>query len=152
MLNFVLILLIILEIFLTIYCVRKLLEYNKKIVVLNNELKLYGDLFLRKLIQFRKSIKKINKVVFFITNEKFLRIKKIVSLVFEAIQIIILIRSFKYKKGLKFNFENLKKLFFSLLFFCGFSRIYYPWTPLMFATVRLFEMVKLIDTIICCPT
>ena len=98
MLNFVLILLIILEIFLTIYCVRKLLEYNKKIVVLNNELKLYGDLFLRKLIQFRKSIKKINKVVFFITNEKFLRIKKIVSLVFEAIQIIILIRSFKYKK------------------------------------------------------
>lgn len=116
MLNFVLILLIILEIFLTIYCVRKLLEYNKKIVVLNNELKLYGDLFLRKLIQFRKSIKKINKVVFFITNEKFLRIKKIVSLVFEAIQIIILIRSFKYKKGLKFNFENLKKLFFSQAF------------------------------------
>lgn len=116
MLNFVLILLIILEIFLTIYCVRKLLEYNKKIVVLNNELKLYGDLFLRQLIQFRKSIKKINKVVFFITNEKFLRIKKIVSLVFEAIQIIILIRSFKYKKGLKFNFENLKKLFFSQAF------------------------------------
>ena len=116
MLNFVLILLIILEIFLTIYCVRKLLEYNKKIVVLNNELKLYGDLFLRKLIQFRKSIKKINKVVFFITNEKFLRIKKIVSLVFEAIQIIILIRSFKYKKGLKFNFENLKKLLFSQAF------------------------------------
>ncbi len=116
MLNFVLILLIILEIFLTIYCVRKLLEYNKKIVVLNNELKLYGDLFLRKLIQFRKSIKKINKVVFFITNEKFLRIKKIVSLVIEAIQIIILIRSFKYKKGLKFNFENLKKLFFSQAF------------------------------------
>lgn len=116
MLNFVLILLIILEIFLTIYCVRKLLEYNKKIVVLNNELKLYGDLFLRQLIQFRKSIKKINKVVFFITNEKFLRIKKIVSLVIEAIQIIILIRSFKYKKGLKFNFENLKKLFFSQAF------------------------------------
>ncbi len=116
MLNFVLILLIILEIFLTIYCVRKLLEYNKKIVVLNNELKLYGDLFLRQLIQFRKSIKKINKVVFFITNEKFLRIKKIVSLVFEAIQIIILIRSFKYKKGLKFNFENLKKLLFSQAF------------------------------------
>ena len=116
MLNFVLILLIILEIFLTIYCVRKLLEYNKKIVVLNNELKLYGDLFLRQLVQFRKSIKKINKVVFFITNEKFLRIKKIVSLVFEAIQIIILIRSFKYKKGLKFNFENLKKLFFSQAF------------------------------------
>ena len=116
MLNFVLILLIILEIFLTIYCVRKLLEYNKKIVVLNNELKLYGDLFLRKLIQFRKSIKKINKVVFFITNEKFLRIKKIVSLVFEAIQIIILICSFKYKKGLKFNFENLKKLLFSQAF------------------------------------
>lgn len=116
MLNFVLILLIILEIFLTIYCVRKLLEYNKKIVVLNNELELYGDLFLRQLIQFRKSIKKINKVVFFITNEKFLRIKKIVSLVFEAIQIIILIRSFKYKKGLKFNFENLKKLFFSQAF------------------------------------
>lgn len=116
MLNFVLILLTILEIFLTIYCVRKLLEYNKKIVVLNNELKLYGDLFLRQLIQFRKSIKKINKVVFFITNEKFLRIKKIVSLVFEAIQIIILIRSFKYKKGLKFNFENLKKLFFSQAF------------------------------------
>ena len=116
MLNFVLILLTILEIFLTIYCVRKLLEYNKKIVVLNNELKLYGDLFLRQLIQFRKSIKKINKVVFFITNEKFSRIKKIVSLVFEAIQIIILIRSFKYKKGLKFNFENLKKLFFSQAF------------------------------------
>ena len=116
MLNFVLILLTILEIFLTIYCVRKLLEYNKKIVVLNNELKLYGDLFLRQLIQFRKSIKKINKVVFFITNEKFLRIKKIVSLVFEAIQIIILIRSFKYKKGLKFNYENLKKLFFSQAF------------------------------------
>ena len=116
MLNFVLILLTILEIFLTIYCVRKLLEYNKKIVVLNNELKLYGDLLLRQLIQFRKSIKKINKVVFFITNEKFLRIKKIVSLVFEAIQIIILIRSFKYKKGLKFNFENLKKLFFSQAF------------------------------------
>lgn len=116
MLNFVLILLIILEIFLTIYCVRKLLEYNKKIVVLNNELKLYGDLFLRQLIQFRKSIKKINKVVFFITNEKFLRIKKIVSLVIEAIQIIILIRSFKYKKGIKFNFENLKKLFFSQAF------------------------------------
>ena len=116
MLNFVLILLIILEIFLTIYCVRKLFEYNIKIVVLNNELKLYGDLFLRKLIQFRKSIKKINKVVFFITNEKFLRIKKIVSLVFEAIQIIILIRSFKYKKGLKFNFENLKKLLFSQAF------------------------------------
>ena len=92
------------------------MEYNKKIVVLNNELKLYGDLFLRKLIQFRKSIKKINKVVFFITNEKFLRIKKIVSLVFEAIQIIILIRSFKYKKGLKFNFENLKKLLFSQAF------------------------------------
>ena len=116
MLNFVLILLIILEIFLTAFCVRKLLEYNKKVVVLNNELKLYGDLFLRQLIQFRKSIKKINKVVFFITNEKFLRIKKIVSLVFEAIQIIILIRSFKYKKGLKFNFENLKKLFFSQAF------------------------------------
>ena len=116
MLNFVLILLIILEIFLTIYCVRKLLEYNKKIIVLNNELKLRGDLFLGQLIQFRKSIKKINKVVFFITNEKFLRIKKIVSLVFEAIQIIILIRSFKYKKGLKFNFENLKKLLFSQAF------------------------------------
>ena len=116
MLNFVLIFLIILEISLTFFCIRKLLEFNKKIIVINNELKLYGDLFLGQLVQFRKSIKKINKVVFFITNEKFLRIKKIVSFVIQAIQIIILIRSFKYQKGLKFNFDNLKKLFFSQAF------------------------------------
>lgn len=104
-------LLIFVEIFLTIFCIKKLqnfeaqvdkihismLENAKKILEINDEI--------------RKTLKKINKVMKIITNKRFYQIRRIIMITIDVIQITILIKSLNLSKGLKsIDFKVLKNI------------------------------------------
>lgn len=104
-------LLIFVEIFLTIFCVKKLqnfeaqvdkihinmLENAKKILEINDEI--------------RKTLKKINKVMKIITNKRFHQIRRIIMITIDVIQLTILIKSLNLSKGLKsIDFKVLKNI------------------------------------------
>lgn len=116
MLDFVFIFLIFLETFLTILCVRKIILVEKKVLVIEKSIAKQGNLAIVALRRFRKSLEKINKVIAFLKNKKFLRIKQILTFAFQVAQIVILIRSFKFKKGFKINTKNILKLLYAQAF------------------------------------
>lgn len=112
MLNFVFILLIILEIFFTVFCVQKILICEKKVEELNEKVIAWGKIIIEFHQKLNSVIEKINKVVSIFTNKKFIQIKKIIQITIDIVQIIILFRSLDFSKGLKkaFNFKNAKKI------------------------------------------
>ncbi len=116
MLDFVFIFLIFLETFLTILCVRKIILVEKKVLVIEKSIATQGNLAIIALKRFRKSLEKINKVIAFLKNKKFLRIKQILTFAFQVAEIVILIRSFKFKKGFKINTKNILKLLYTQAF------------------------------------
>lgn len=111
MLDFICIIMIFLEIFTVAFCCVKLVELEKRIILLNEKLTIQGENIISACKNIRNGIKKVNKVISIITNKKFWRIKKIMFIAFDLIQLIMFIKSLDLSKGLKsLNYKTLKKL------------------------------------------
>ena len=111
MLDFICILLIFFEIIFTVFCVKKLINYEnivndwhikmletaKKVIEINDEIK--------------STLSKINRVIKIITNKKFHQTRKFLMLSLDIIQVIMFIKTLNLSKGVKsINFKLLKKL------------------------------------------
>ena len=111
MLDFIFIITIFFEIILTVICVIKIIDYDKKCKELNEKLILNSEIIKAINEKIKTTITKINKFVSFVTNKKLIKIGQILRTTVDVIQIIILIRSFNLTKGAKsINFKNIKKL------------------------------------------
>lgn len=111
MLDFIFIITIFFEIILTVICVVKIVDYDKKCKELNKKLTLNSEIIKAINEKIKTTVTKINKFVSFVTNKKLIKIGQILRTTVDVIQIIILIRSFNLTKGAKsINFKNIKKL------------------------------------------
>lgn len=114
MLDFVFILLIILEVILSTIIVLKLIELEKRVVLINEKLTASSKIIFVVNDKIKKTITTINKFVSIVTNKKFIQISKIIRITLNIIEIIILLRSLDLSKGLKsINYKNIKKLVFA---------------------------------------
>lgn len=107
-------LLIIVEIILTIFCVKKilLLEANVDRIHLNMLEKAREILELND--EIKKVLKKINKVIRIINNKKFHQIKRIIMMTIDVIQVIFLLKSLNLSKGIKtIDFKILRRLVYA---------------------------------------
>lgn len=111
MLDFVFILLIILEVILSTIIVNKLIVFEKQVVALNNKLIASSKMILIINNKIKKTITTLNKFVSVITNKKFIQIQKIIRITINIIEIVVLLRSLNLSKGIKsINYKNIKKL------------------------------------------
>ncbi len=111
MLDFVFILLIILEVILSTIIVNKLIVFEKQVVALNNKLIASTKMILIINNKIKKTITTLNKFVSVITNKKFIQVQKIIRITINIIEIVVLLRSLNLSKGIKsINYKNIKKL------------------------------------------
>lgn len=111
MLDFVFILLIILEVILSTIIVNKLIVFEKQVVALNNKLIASSKMILIINNKIKKTITTLNKFVSVITNKKFIQVQKIIRITINIIEIVVLLRSLNLSKGIKsINYKNIKKL------------------------------------------
>ncbi len=111
MLDFVFILLIILEVILSTIIVNKLIVLEKQVVALNNKLIASSKMILIINNKIKKTITTLNKFVSVITNKKFIQVQKIIRITINIIEIVVLLRSLNLSKGIKsINYKNIKKL------------------------------------------
>lgn len=111
MLDFVFILLIILEVILSAIIVNKLIVFEKQVVALNNKLIASSKMILIINNKIKKTITTLNKFVSVITNKKFIQVQKIIRITINIIEIVVLLRSLNLSKGIKsINYKNIKKL------------------------------------------
>ena len=111
MLDFVFILLIILEVILSTIIVNKLIVFEKQVVALNNKLIASTKMILIINNKIKKTITTLNKFVSVITNKKLIQVQKIIRITINIIEIVVLLRSLNLSKGIKsINYKNIKKL------------------------------------------
>jgi len=110
MLNFVFILAIILEIALTTFVVLKLIEVQKRVIILNEQVVSCTPIIFQKTNEFISVIKKINKVVSIFSNKKFSTTMTVLKISFVVIQTLIFIKTFKFSRSLVTNMKKMKKL------------------------------------------
>ena len=111
MLDFVFILLIILEVILSTIIVNKLIVFEKQVVALNNKLIASSKMILIINNKIKKTITTLNKFASVITNKKFIQVQKIIRITINIIEIVVLLRSLNLSKGIKsINYKNIKKL------------------------------------------
>ena len=104
-------LLIIFEIILTIFCVKKIRIFEEKIDNIHLQMIEVATQVLKINDTIIKTLKKVNKVVRILTNKKFHQIRKIIMMTIDIIQAIILLKSLNLSKGLKsIDIRILKKL------------------------------------------
>ncbi len=109
-----LIILIIFEIVLTIFVVLKLQKARNSVKELNEQLKILGEAVLISFVKVKNIVIKTNRVVAFVTNEKFVRVHSIIKIFITSLQIFIFIKTLDFSKGIKnLNFKNIKKILFS---------------------------------------
>ena len=111
MLDFVFILLIILEVILSTVIVMKIMALEKHIISLNEQISASSKIIFIINNKIKKTIVSLNKFVSIITNKKFIQISKIIRITINITEIIILLRSLDLTKGIKsINYKNIKKL------------------------------------------
>ena len=111
MLDFVFILLIILEVILSTVIVMKIMALEKHIISLNEQISASSKIIFIINNKIKKTIISLNKFVSIITNKKFIQISKIIRITINITEIIILLRSLDLTKGIKsINYKNIKKL------------------------------------------
>lgn len=104
-------LLIFVEIFLTIFCVKKLQNFEAQVDKIHLDMLENAKKILEINDEIRKTLKKINKVMKIITNKRFHQIRRIIMITIDVIQITILIKSLNLSKGLKtIDFKVLKNI------------------------------------------
>ena len=115
MLDLLFIILILLEIIGTYYAIIKIIELNLKIQKWSEVVIEKGKIINEMHLKTRKIIKNINFFVKILTSKRLWEAKKIISTVISVIEFFIVMKSFKFKKGVKFNLKNAKKLLFTRL-------------------------------------
>ncbi len=111
MLDFVFILLIILEVILSTIIVLKIIALEKYILLLNKKLTCASKMIFIVNNKIKKTIISLNKFVSIVTNKKFIQISRIIRITLNVIEIVILLRSLDLSKGIKsINYKNIKKL------------------------------------------
>ena len=113
MLDFLFILLIFLEIATVYFIIIKCVAAENQIKALNSRISSIGIVINDIHLKIQKNIHSINKVVSLFTSQKFFQIKKIIGIILSAIEVIIILKSFNFSKGVKFNIKNIKKLLFA---------------------------------------
>lgn len=113
MLDLFFIILIFLEIAGLYFAILKIIEFDKKIQQLNETVVEYGKIINEMHLKIQKVIRKINWFVSILTNKKLWQIKKIISVTISVIEIVIILKSFNFEKGVRFNIKNTKKLLFA---------------------------------------
>lgn len=112
MLNFVFISAIIFEIALTSFLVVKLIKAQKKVEAINEEVIASGFEIFEKMNETISVVKKINKVVSFLSNKKFATAMAALKIGFIVIQTLIFLRNFKFSNGILENVKKMKKLMY----------------------------------------
>lgn len=118
MLNFILIILIFLEIFGLYYAIQKLIEFDKKIREISDIVEQKAEVINEIHLKIQNTIHKINTVIAFlkkIKNSRIWKIKRVISTLISVIELILILKSFNLKKGVRFNLKNVKKLMFTKL-------------------------------------
>lgn len=111
MLDFVFIFTSVIEIILTGLCIFQILKLEKRVIELNHTLIYYHELILEINKKVKEILSKINKVVSIIKDRRFQVARKILHFSIDTIQIILLIRSLNFSKGLKsIDFTTLKRV------------------------------------------
>ena len=104
-------LLIIFEIIFTVFCVKKLLSFEKYIDEIHVKMLEGAKRVLEINDEVQATIKKINKIIKAISNKKFHQIKRIIMTIADIVQIIVLLKTLNIKKGIKeIDFKVLRKL------------------------------------------
>ena len=104
-------LLIFVEIFLTVFCVKKIQVFQAQVEEFHIKMLNSATKILEINDEIRKSLKKINKVIRILMNKKFHQIRKILMMVLDVVQVILLLKSLNLSKGLKsIDVGLLKKL------------------------------------------
>ena len=104
-------LLIFVEIFLTIFCVKKIRVFQAKVEEIHVQMIDMATEILKINDEIRQTLKKINKVIRILMNKKFHQIRKILMMVLDVVQVIMLVKSLNLSKGLKsIDIGLLKKL------------------------------------------
>ena len=104
-------LLIIFEIFFTVFCVKKILSFEKYIDEIHVKMLEGAKRVLEINDEVNKAIKKVNKIIKMISNKRFHQIKRIIMTTVDIVQIVILLKTLNIKKGIKeVDFKTLKKL------------------------------------------
>lgn len=105
--------LIVLEVYLTYVAVKKLLELEKKIIYTSEQVVVIAPQINKIHLLFQQTLHKINSVVAFLNSKRLNSVKNVISSIFSIIDLIIIFKSFNFKKGLKFNFKGIRKLLLS---------------------------------------
>ena len=104
-------LLIIFEIIVTVFCVKRLIKTEQYIDEVHIVMLEKAKIILEINDEIQKTIKKINKIIKFISNKKLLQTKRILMMAIDIIQIILLVKSLNLSKGAKsVNYKMLKNL------------------------------------------
>ena len=115
MLDFLYIILIFLEIAGLYFAIIKILEFDKKLQKYSETVIEKGKIIADTQLKIQNTARKINRVISFLKNENVWRAKRIITTAISVIEVIIILKSFKMKKGVKFNLKNLKKLLLTSL-------------------------------------
>ena len=118
MLNLIFIILIFLEIFVLYIVIQKLIEFDNKIKKLADVVEQKGKIINEMHLKIQKIIRKINTVVSFlrkIQSSRIWKIIKVISIVISTVELILIIKSFNVKKGVRFNLKNVRKLLLARL-------------------------------------
>ena len=103
--------LIIFEIIFTLFCVKKIIQCEKRVDEIHLKMLEGAKKILEVNDEIRATLKKANKVIKILTNKRLHQIKHIFMITLDIIQTIILIRSLNLSKGLKsINYGVLRKL------------------------------------------
>lgn len=104
-------LLIFVEIILTVFCVKKLQFFEAKVDEIHLKMLEGAKKVLEVNDEIQKIIIKTNKIIKIILNKKLHQIKRMIMMIIDIIQVIMLIKSFNLAKGArKINFKLLKNL------------------------------------------
>ena len=113
MLNFVFIILSILEVIGIYFAVIKINAINEKILILNQKVKEQQKIIKTYIEKTRKILQTIRKILSIITDERITKVRKIIEITSTFVIILDIYKTIKKMKGE--NFKNLKKVLFSKL-------------------------------------
>ena len=104
-------LLIFVEIFLTVFCVKKISLIQARVEEIHLKMIENATKILEINDEIRKTLKKVNKVIRILMNKKFHQIRKILMMTIDIVQVVLLVKSLNLSKGLKsIDIDLLKKL------------------------------------------
>lgn len=115
--------LIIFEIIFTLFCVKKIVQCEKRVDEFHLKMLEGAKKVLEINDEIRATLKKVNKVIKILTNKRLHQIKRIFMMTLDIIQAIILIRSLNLSKGLKsINYGVLRKLAYAKIIQQAFKK------------------------------